>query len=175
MNAELVVEDDRKHDGFIDIKCPTLQSMADLERLSVTVHLQEVVNWGFDNWQEIRNFNLVFYQAGHVRLQIPNGNYEARFNRVEIEVTLGRLPNGEFNKTLNMARWLYWLENGGGMMILIIGPVLFITSATLKNNFDPRFAIVGIIFFFLGMGVRFVSTEFHTLRRGLKLKREGKF
>ena len=66
--------------------------------------------------------------------------------------------------TRDTPRWLYWLENGGGMMILIIGPVLFITSATLKNNFDPRFAIVGIIFFFLGMGVRFVSTEFHTLR-----------
>ena len=77
--------------------------------------------------------------------------------------------------TRDTPRWLYWLENGGGMMIMIIGPVLFITSATLKNNFDPRFAIVGIIFFFLGLGLRYVSTEFYTLRRGLKLKQEGRF
>lgn len=77
--------------------------------------------------------------------------------------------------TKHIPRWLYCLENGGGMALMIIGPVLFITSAALKNNFDPRFAIVGGINFFLGVGMRYVSTEFYTLRRGLKLKQQGKF
>ncbi|BFM48478.1 hypothetical protein [Marinomonas sp. THO17] len=71
--------------------------------------------------------------------------------------------------------WLNWLENSMGILIMIIGPALFITSAVLKDNFDPRFAIAGGIFFFLAPACRFVSTEFYTLRRGLKLKQQGAF
>lgn len=77
--------------------------------------------------------------------------------------------------TRHITRWLYWLENGGGILIMIVGPAFFITSAALRDNFDPRFAIAGGILFFLGIGMRYVSTEFYTLRRGLKLKQEGRF
>lgn len=77
--------------------------------------------------------------------------------------------------TREVPNWLYRLESSGGMLIMAIGPLLFISSATLKDNFDPRFAIAGGIAFLMAPGCRFVSTELYTLRRGLKLKQQGKF
>uniref|UniRef100_A6VUI8 Uncharacterized protein n=1 Tax=Marinomonas sp. (strain MWYL1) TaxID=400668 RepID=A6VUI8_MARMS len=91
---------------------------------------------------------------------------------------LFHLENGFLDRlkgTKKVPNWLYWLENSGGMLIMVIGPLLFISSAALKNNFDPRFAIAGGIFFLMAPGCRFVSTEFYTLRRGLKLKQQGRF
>ncbi len=91
---------------------------------------------------------------------------------------LFHLENGFLDRlkgTKKVPNWLYWLENSGGMLIMIIGPFLFITSASLKNNFDPRFAIAGGIFFLTAPVFRYISTEFYTLRRALKLKQQGAF
>ncbi|WCN07578.1 hypothetical protein [Marinomonas mediterranea] len=77
--------------------------------------------------------------------------------------------------TKKVPDWLYWLENSGGILIFIVGPGLFITSAVLKNNFDPRYAIAGGIAFLIAPAFRPVSTEFYTLRRALKLKQQGAF
>lgn len=91
---------------------------------------------------------------------------------------LFHLENGFLDRlkgTKKISSWLYWLENSGGILIMVIGPLLFISSAALKDNFDPRFAVAGGIAFFIAPGLRFVSTEFYTLRRGLKLKQQGRF
>ncbi|BFM48490.1 hypothetical protein [Marinomonas sp. THO17] len=82
---------------------------------------------------------------------------------------------GRLKETKKVPNWLYWLENSGGLLIMIIGPLLFITSAALRDNFDPRFAIAGGIAFLMAPGFRPVSTEFYTLRRALKLKQQGAF
>ena len=70
---------------------------------------------------------------------------------------------------------LYYFENFGGYLLAIFGPAIFIFSQLQRYNFEPRYIIMMIICLVLGVGSRFVLTDYYFVKRAIKLKQVEKF
>ncbi|MGR2737311.1 hypothetical protein ACUY1T_02545 [Billgrantia sp. Q4P2] len=71
--------------------------------------------------------------------------------------------------------WVKWrdrFETFGAVVLVIIGPALFVRSQLYRDNFEPRFLIIACVALVLALAVRSMTTEVAIARRALKLKQQ---
>ncbi|MCZ4270612.1 hypothetical protein O4H48_22260 [Rhodobacteraceae bacterium G21628-S1] len=111
VTSRLTLADDLNKDGKIEIRCGTLQSAADMARLSATAELR-YQQPGPAMWvetEDISGIQLNFVSPGVASATIPNGNYDPKFRSVRIHVRLARVPHGGvFQKSLTVQRNTLW-------------------------------------------------------------------
>ncbi|MEL6722998.1 MAG: hypothetical protein AAFP10_07240 [Pseudomonadota bacterium] len=71
--------------------------------------------------------------------------------------------------------FLYYFENFGGYFLVIFGPIIFIFSQLQRTDFEPRFMIAMIMCLILGLGSRFMLTDYYFVKRIIKLRQKQKF
>ena len=106
INAKLTIADAKSHDGIIEIHCLTLQSAADLDRLSVEVYFDPSgIQWGYHT---IKGVTTTWLAPGIAQVRIPSGNYRIEDNEVFIEVELDRIPYDKFTAEKTLRSRTLW-------------------------------------------------------------------